>query len=118
MTIDYGKIAVQVTKEFSKGGDVYAIWKNEHGKYSDKPTKGCPRSVFLALCETERISGISKGNYSKRGVWKSIEHARELLGLIKTNPDITLKELSKPRCGKQSRAQVMFALYKENLLLI
>lgn len=118
MTIDYGKIAVQVTKEFSKGGDVYAIWKNEHGKYSDKPTKGCPQSVFLALCEMGRISGIAKGKYAKRALRKSPKHANELIHLIKGDPEISLKELRSYRCGGQYMAEVVMALYKENLLLI
>lgn len=118
MAIDYGEIAVQVARKFSKGGDIYAIWKSEHSKYSDRPTKGCPRSVFFALCEMGCISGIIKDKYAKYGVGKSIKHADELVSLIKANPDITLKELSKSKCGKQSRSQVVFALYKGNLLLI
>lgn len=118
MAIDYGKISVQVTKLYSKYDDIYELWEKEHGKQSDKKTKSCPRSVFIALCELGYIKHIPKNKYSKRNVSESKKHANNLIYLMKANPKVSLSELRKQKSGEQSRASVVYSLFREGLLII
>lgn len=118
MAIDYGEISVQVTKLYSKDDDIYELWEKEHGKQSDKKTKSCPRSVFIALCELGYIKHIPKNKYSKRNVSESKKHANNLIYLMKANPKISLSELRKQKSGEQSRASVVYSLFREGLLII
>lgn len=118
MAIDYGEISVQVTKLYSKDDDIYELWEKEHGKQSDKKTKSCPRSVFIALCELGYIKHIPKNKYSKRNVSESKKHANNLIYLMKANPKVSLSELRKQKSGEQSRASVIYSLFREGLLII
>lgn len=52
--------------------------------------KGCPKSVFLGLCENGLIIGILKGNYTKSKMNK--EYALKTISLIEQNKNLLYNE--------------------------
>ena len=69
----YGKAAISATKNYSENTvDILKAW--ELAVMEQFPTqeasrkKGCPKSVFLGLCEDGFVKGIPKGNYIKRKI--------------------------------------------------
>jgi len=81
--------------------------------------KGCPKSVFLGLCEEGLVRGATVGNYTRSILNK--QYAIKVLRLLKDNTNLssdvgTLWKLVVQ--GKQSNSQmdVVTALWNSNLI--
>lgn len=55
------------------------------GRGSTSQQKGCPRSVFLGLCEEGLIKGVPEGNYCNSP--KNKVYAIKAINLLKQNSD-------------------------------
>lgn len=126
----YGNIAIQVANVYKNGDDIIELWSLafSKGKSKERSTsqKNCPLNNFIALCQMGVVKGVPSTNYPNKRNIKSREHAKRLLKLMIDNPDLTVSKVygfykkedtTVPK--EQSRnAHVVFALLKENLLLI
>lgn len=54
---------------------------------SSSQIKSCPKNAFLGLCETGRVTGIDKGNYTKSQ--KNKGYALVALRILENNPSFS-----------------------------
>lgn len=91
------------------------------GKGSPSQIKGCPKNAFLGLCETGRVTGIDKGNYTRSQ--KNKGYALEALRILQSNPGFSdsPKELWEKVVGGKdivhnSQMDVVLALWRSGYL--
>lgn len=133
MAIDYcqyGNMAIQVVNTYKTGDDVLELWNlafsNGQIKERSESQKNCPLNIFIALCQMGIVKGVPSTIYPNKNNIKSRKHAKRLLEIMIGSPSLTAskaydlykkEDITVPK--KQGRnAHVVFALLKENLLLI
>ena len=81
--------------------------------------KGCPKSVFLGLCEEGLVRGATVGNYTRSKLNK--QYALKALDLLQNNTDLSLDvnalwKLIVPNKKSNSQMDVVIALWNNNLI--
>lgn len=126
----YGNIAVQVVNVYKNGDDIIELWSLAFNKGESRERsasqKDCPLNIFIALCQMGAVKGIPSTVCPNKKNKKTKGQAKKLLDIMIDNPNLTAskayglykkEDVTAPK--EQSRnAHVVFALLKENLLLI
>lgn len=126
----YGNIAVQVVNVYKNGDDIIELWNLAFSKGESRERsasqKDCPLNIFIALCQMGAVKGLPSTVCPNKRNEKSKKQAKKLLNIMIDNPNLTASKayglykkenVTAPK--EQSRnAHVVFALLKENLLLI
>jgi hypothetical protein len=90
LTTNYAKAAQNAVNQIRTGiiKSPVDAWEKAtsdiFGKGSPSQIKGCPKNAFLGLCETGRVTGIVKGNYTRSQ--KNKGYALEALRILQSNP--------------------------------
>lgn len=124
----YARSAVLAVELFTTGkvDTPLRAWKaavNEvFGVWSTSKNKGCPKSVFLSLCETGKVKGIEAGEYTQAKINK--EFALRALDLITKDPSLVDKRellwemvLEGQEKVHNFQMDVVIGLWKNNLLM-
>lgn len=127
----YGKAAIQATNLFVKEiiTSPDKAWDTAIKSISscvESQKKGCPRNVYLGLCEEGLIKGIPKGKYCKSSNNKNKKYALTAITLLEKYPNLLKdkKELWKSVMQEENEDQnkahndqmdVVIALWEEKL---
>jgi len=93
----YGQAAINAVNliESKRVNTPEAAWEMAtieiFGAGTSSQSKGCPKSTFLALCETGKVKGIKSGVYTTAKQNK--EYAIKALELLSDNPSLSTKIL-------------------------
>ncbi|EHQ92317.1 DUF6979 family protein [Desulfosporosinus youngiae] len=125
----YGQAAIKAVDliESKHANTPEAAWEMAtieiFGEGTSGQSKGCPRSTFLALCETGKVKGIKSGVYISAKENK--EYAVKALKLLVDNPSLsndkkTLWNETKGGIKKSHNSQmdVVLALWNEGFIII
>jgi hypothetical protein len=122
----YGLIALEAAKDVVNPEKSWSNATKKTYKTISSQKKGCPKNVFLGLCEEGLVKGIKPGVYLKNSV-ANLNKKYALLGvaLLKTNPNLSRKELwikveEKLKINKRHNSQmdVVLALWESHLIVI
>lgn len=88
----YGQVAIKAVDllESKRANTPRSAWEMATIEiFGDGPSqsKGCPRSTFLALCETGKVTGIKSGVYTSAKQNK--EYAIKALELLSDDPSLS-----------------------------
>ncbi|WP_407306136.1 DUF6979 family protein [Desulfosporosinus sp. SB140] len=84
--------------------------------------KGCPRSTFLALCETGSVKGIAPGVYTnskknKGYAFRALELLEDELSLLNDSRVLWKKVLNGNEKKHNSQMDVVLALWNEGFIV-
>ena len=123
----YGQAAINAVDliESGQAGTPQTAWEMAtieiFGAGTSSQSKGCPKSTFLALCETGKVKGIKSGVYTSAKQNK--EHAIKALELLVDNPSLSNSKIlwDKVQGGikksHNSQMDVVLALWSGGLLV-
>ena len=127
----YGKAVILAVKLFKKERTltpkkawekaVYEIFETESSR-----KKGCPKTIFLGLCELGYVEGVERGDYTKSV--KNRRYLEEAIEVIKKNrgkckyskKELWMKVMDNLGMKKSHNQQmdVVLALYHKNMLVL
>lgn len=119
----YGEIALKaylmIVNENKKPGEAWDIVSKEifvNKEASQK--KGCPKDVFLSLCQEGHLINVPKDYYTKS--IKNKKYALKIVELLKNNHSInnisTIWEQVNTGTTHNSQIDVVLALFKNNFI--
>lgn len=127
LTTNYAKAALNAVNQIRTGiiKSPIEAWEKAtseiFGQGSPGQIKGCPKNAFLGVCETGRVTGIAKGNFTRSQ--KNKGYALEALRILQSNSGFSVspKELWKKVVkGKDvvhnSQMDVVLALWRNGYL--